>query len=153
MKIGIISDTHGWLDPKIKNLFAGVAHILHAGDVGDAFVAFELEQIAPLTVVLGNTDLGLSFKETEIVTLAEKKFLVHHIINPSALTEKIAARVAREKPDAVVFGHTHKKFAETLNGIFYFNPGYAGKPKFGTERSVAFLHADENGFRHEFVAL
>jgi len=153
LKIGVISDTHGWLDPKIKKLFAGVGHILHAGDVGDAFVAFELEQIAPVTVVLGNTDLGSSFKETEIVELAQKKFLVHHIVNPVSLTEKVAARIAREKPDAVVFGHTHKKFAETLNGIFYFNPGYAGKPKFGTERSAAFLHADENGLRHEFVPL
>ena len=153
MKIGVISDTHGFLDPQIKRIFTGVDHILHAGDVGDAFITFELEQIAPVTVVLGNTDLGLTFKETEVVALAEKKFLVHHIVNPRALHDKLQARLARERPDAVIFGHTHKKFAETVNGVFFFNPGYAGKPKFGTERSVAFLHADGNGFRHEFVAL
>lgn len=153
MKIGIISDTHGFLDPQIKKLFAGVDHILHAGDVGDAFIAFELEQIAPVTVVVGNTDMGLSFKETEVVTLADKKFLVHHIVNPSALADKVAARIAREKPDVVVFGHTHKKFAETVNGILFFNPGYAGKPKFGAERSVAILHCDEPGIRHEFIMI
>jgi putative phosphoesterase len=153
VKIGVISDTHGFLDPQIKRIFTGVDHILHAGDVGDAFITFELEQIAPVTVVLGNTDLGLTFKETEVVALAEKKFLVHHIVNPRALHDKLQARLARERPDAVIFGHTHKKFAETVNGVFFFNPGYAGKPKFGTERSVAFLHADGNGFRHEFVAL
>ena len=84
MKIGVISDTHGFLDPQIPKLFAGVAHILHAGDIGDAFIAFELEQIAPVTIVLGNTDLGLSFKETEVVELATRKFLVHHIVNPPA---------------------------------------------------------------------
>jgi hypothetical protein len=153
MKIGIISDTHGFLDPQIKKLFAGVDHILHAGDVGDAFIAFELEQIAPVTVVVGNTDLGLSFKETEVVTLAGKKFLVHHIVNPAALTDKVRARIIKEKPDVVVFGHTHKKFAEAVNGVLFFNPGYAGKPKFGTERSVAIMHCDESGIRHEFIML
>jgi putative phosphoesterase len=153
MTIGIISDTHGFLDPQIKKIFAGVDHILHAGDVGDAFIAFELEQIAPATIIVGNTDLGLSFKETEVVTLANKKFLVHHIVNPSALMDKVAALIAREKPDMVVFGHTHKKFAEIVNGILFFNPGYAGKPKFGTERSAAILHCDATGFRHEFIPL
>lgn len=153
MIIGIISDTHGFLDPQIKTLFAGVDHILHAGDVGDAFIPFELEQIAPVTVVVGNTDLGLSFKETEVVTLADKKFLIHHIVNPSALMDKVRARIAREKPDVVVFGHTHKKFAETVNDTLYFNPGYAGKPKFGAERSVAILHTDENGIRHQFILI
>jgi len=153
MKLGIISDTHGFLDQQIKKLFVGVDHILHAGDVGDAFIAFELEQIAPVTAVVGNTDLGLSFKETEVVTLADKIFLVHHIVNPSALMDKVAARIAWEKPDVVVFGHTHKIFAETVNGILFFNPGYAGKPKFGTERSVAILHCDETGIRHELIFL
>jgi putative phosphoesterase len=153
MKLGIISDTHGFLDQQIKKLFVGVDHILHAGDVGDAFIAFELEQIAPVTAVVGNTDLGLSFKETEVVTLADKIFLVHHIVNPSALMDKVAVRIAWEKPDVVVFGHTHKIFAETVNGILFFNPGYAGKPKFGTERSVAILHCDETGIRHELIFL
>jgi putative phosphoesterase len=153
MKLGIISDTHGFLDPQIKKLFANVDHILHAGDVGDAFITFQLEQIAPVTAVVGNTDLGLSFKETEVVTLADKKFLVHHIVNPSALMDKVRARIAREKPDMVVFGHTHKKFTGTVNGILFFNPGYAGKPKFGTERSVAILNLDGTEIRHEFIPI
>ena len=71
----------------------------------------------------------------------------------AALTDKVRARIAREKPDAVVFGHTHKKFAETVNGILFFNPGYAGKPKFGTERSLAILHCDEKRIRHEFILI
>lgn len=153
MKIGVISDTHGWLDPHVEKVFVGVDHILHAGDIGDLMIEMELKFIAPVTVVLGNTDLGLSFKETEVVTLADKKFLVHHIVNPAALMDKVRARIAREKPDVVVFGHTHKKFAETVNGILFFNPGYAGRPKLGTERSVAILHCDENGIRHEFIPL
>jgi len=153
MKIGVISDTHGFLDPRVETIFAGVDHILHAGDIGDPMIEVELKFIAPVTVVLGNTDLGLTFKETEVVNLAGKKILVHHIVNPRALAEKIAARIQREQPDAVVFGHTHKKFAETVDGVFFFNPGYAGKPKFGAERSVAILACDRDGIRHEFIPL
>ena len=46
MKIGVLSDTHGFLDPRIPELFAGVDHILHAGDVGQPLILVELEQIA-----------------------------------------------------------------------------------------------------------
>jgi len=153
VKIGVLSDTHGFLDPKISKLFAGVGHILHAGDVGDAFIAFELQQIAPVTVVLGNTDLGLSYKETEVVKLAARKFLLHHIVNPHAPADKLKARIERERPDAVIFGHTHKRFCETIGGILFFNPGYSGKPKPGTERSAAIFHCDEKEIRHEFIPL
>lgn len=153
MKLGIISDTHGFLDPRVEKLFAGVDHILHAGDIGEPMIELELKFIAPVTVCIGNTDLGLTFKETEVVTLAEKKFLVHHIVNPYAPSERLAAQLQRHQPDVVVFGHTHKKFAETVNGIFYFNPGYSGKPKLGTERSVAILHCNGGEIRHEFFPL
>jgi hypothetical protein len=153
MKIGVISDTHGWLDPRVENIFAGVDHILHAGDIGNPMIELELKFIAPVTLVLGNNDGGLTFKDTELVLLADKKFLLHHIINPRALADKVAARIHRDRPDAVVFGHTHKKFAETLDGVFFFNPGYAGKPKFGAERSVAILDCDAAGIRHQFIPL
>jgi putative phosphoesterase len=153
MKIGIISDTHGFLDPRIEAIFAGVDHILHAGDIGNPMMELELKFIAPVTLVLGNNDQGMSFKETEVVTLADKKFLVHHIVNPRALADPLKARIRRDRPDAVIFGHTHKKFAEMVDGVFYFNPGYAGKPKFGAERSVARLHLDGPELRHEFIPL
>jgi len=153
MKLGIISDTHGFLDPRVEKIFHGVDHILHAGDIGEPIIEIELQIIAPVTVVLGNTDLGMSYKETEVITLAEKKFLVHHIVNPHAPSEKLAAGLRQHRPDAVIFGHTHKAFAQTVDGVFYFNPGYSGKPKLGTERSIALLHVDASGFRHEFIRL
>ena len=155
MKIGVISDTHGYLDPRVEKIFAGVDHILHAGDIGYAALILELEFIAPVTAVLGNNDadLSYSFKETESVELAQRKILVHHIVNPFALAEKIEKRIRRERPGMVVFGHTHKKFSETVNGVLFFNPGYAGKPKFGAERSVAILDYDNNGIQHRFIPL
>ncbi len=153
MKIGIISDTHGFLDPQIEKIFKGVSHILHAGDIGDPIIELELKFVAPVTVVLGNTDAGLSFPLTAVTTIAQKKFLIHHIVNPRALLPGLAARIAREKTDVVVFGHTHKVFAETIDGVFYFNPGYAGKPKPGTERSVAILHLEGTTVRPEYFSL
>ena len=155
MKIGVISDTHGFLDPRVEKIFAGVDHILHAGDIGYAALILELEFIAPVTAVLGNNDaeLSFSFKETQSVELAQRKIMVHHIVNPFELAEKIGNRIRRERPTVVVFGHTHKKFSETVNGILFFNPGYAGKPKFGADRSVAILDCDKNGIRHTFIPL
>jgi putative phosphoesterase len=151
MKIGLISDTHGFLDPKVPEIFAGVSHILHAGDIGDDSIIVELEAIAPVTAVLGNTNSSPTFRITEVVALAQRKFFVHHIVNPHALKENLQLQVARERPDAVVFGHTHKAFCETIGGVLYLNPGYAGKPKFGAERTVAILRCQE--MRVEFLSL
>jgi putative phosphoesterase len=153
VKIGVISDTHGFLDPRVEKIFAGVKHIIHAGDVCDPMIEPELRCIAPVTAVLGNCDGGLSLPLTAGVEIGGKKFLAHHIVNPHALENSFAARIRRDRPDAVIFGHTHRKFAETLDGIFFLNPGYSGKPRAGVERSVAILHLDAKGLRAEFVPL
>ena len=153
MKIGVISDTHGHLDPRVEKVFAGVKHILHAGDIGYASIILELEFIAPVTAVQGNCDNNIGYRLTETVELAKRKFLVHHIVDPRALSDTVSQRLAKDQPAAVIFGHTHRPFAETIDGVLFFNPGYAGKPKLGTERSVAILHCDEQGIRHEFIPL
>ena len=153
MKIGVVSDTHNFLDPKIAENFAGVEHILHGGDVGMPWIILRLEQIAPVTAVLGNTDAGLSLAETEIIQLNQKRFLLHHIVNPHSPTDPIHRRIVREKPDVVIFGHTHKPFCETVNGILFFNPGYAGKQRFDLKRSVAILHCDGPAVRAEYFDL
>src|SRR5437773_88174 len=153
MRIGIISDTHNCFDPEIPRLFDGVDHILHAGDVGTASIIFELEQIAPVTAVLGNTDSFLSLKETEVVVLDARKFLLHHIVNPQDLSEPLKNRIGRERPDAVIFGHTHKPFSQAINGTLFFNPGYAGKSRFGMERTIAIVHCDPKTVRPEYLKL
>jgi putative phosphoesterase len=153
MKIGVISDTHNHLDPKIHGLFAGVDHILHAGDIGNASIISELEGIAPVTAVYGNTDMGLPFRETEIIDLAARRFLIHHIVNPLALDDRLQERIAHVQPQVIVFGHTHRTFCETIGDVLYFNPGSAGKPKFGLGRTVALLHCDSKEIRHEFIPL
>ena len=154
MKIGVISDTHNYLDRKVPKLFAGVEHILHGGDIGLPWLLLELEEIAPITAVQGNTDdAGLGYKQIQRIELAGRKFLVHHIVNPRALEDSLQERIADERPEVVVFGHTHKPFCETIDGTLFFNPGYAGKSRFGMQRSVAILHCDENELRAEYLNL
>jgi uncharacterized protein len=152
VKIGVISDTHNYFDPRIRELFAGVDHILHAGDIGLPWIILQLEEIAPVTAVLGNNDEGLSFRETEIVKLAHRKFVVHHIVDVYRPSETVQRCIARERPDVIVFGHSHKPFNEVIGGVLYFNPGYAGKPRFGQPRSVAILDCTD-GICAEFYDL
>ena len=154
MKIGVISDTHNYWDPKIPERLAGVGHILHAGDIGMAWILTELEQVAPVTAVAGNTDDPVcGYAPVKTVELAGRKFFIQHIVQPQAPGEDLEQRLARERPDAVVFGHTHKRFCETVAGVLYFNPGYAGRPKSGTERSLAILHCDGAEIRAEYLPL
>ena len=153
MKIGLISDTHNHFDPRVPEIFAGVDHILHAGDVGLSLILNELELIAPVTAVLGNNDSNLPIPETAVVILAGKKFLVHHIVTPGHGPAQIQARIQTEAPDVVVFGHTHQTFAQQIGPTLFLNPGYAGKQRFKLERAVAVLEISSDGITHRFVKL
>ena len=154
MKIGVISDTHNFLDDRVASIFKGVDHILHAGDIGLPNILRELEQIAPVTSVSGNTDdPSFQFAETAVVQLLDRKFLVHHIVAPHHLHESLKEKITRAQADVVVFGHTHKPFCEQIGGVLFFNPGYAGKSRFGMERSVAILHGEKAELRPQYITL
>ena len=142
MKIGVISDTHGFLDSRIPALFEGVDHILHGGDVGETRVLLELENIAPVTAVLGNVDVGMALKLTEVVELAGKKFLLHHIVEPHNLGDDLKESLNRARPDVVIFGHTHKPFCETIGNVLFLNPGYAGRQRFNLPRTCLLYTSD-----------
>jgi len=153
-RIGVISDTHDYLDPKIKRLFKGVDHILHGGDIGLPWLILQLEEIAPVTAVIGNADeTGIDYKEIEVITLGDRKFLIYHEVEPKNPEDKIKKRIIRENPDVVVFGHTHKQFCETIGNTLYLNPGYAGKQRFNLPRSVAVLTCDAEGITADFIQL
>lgn len=153
MKIGLISDTHGYLDPRVHKIFAGVSHILHGGDIGYDEIIFELQSIAPVTAVLGNNDVGMNYRETEVLQLADRKFLIHHILVPRSPHSGIRARIEEEQPEVVVFGHSHQIHNEQIGRTRFLNPGYAGKPRFKLARSVALLHCEASGLQVEFCPL
>jgi hypothetical protein len=154
MTIGVLSDTHNFLDPKIPRLFAGVHHILHAGDIGLPSLLLELRRIAPVTSVSGNTDdPAFHFRLIETVDLEGRTFLLQHIVNPYNPSDSLKARIARGRPAAIVFGHSHMPFCQTLGGILFLNPGYCGKSRFGLRRTLAILHSGPQGIRPEFLPL
>jgi len=152
--IGVISDTHNFLDPRVPTLLAGVGHILHAGDVGNPILLLELQQVAAVTAVGGNTDdPGMRYRLTQVIELAGRRFLLQHIVNPHAPDDALLERLTRHRPDVVVFGHTHTPFCESIGGILFFNPGYAGKTRFNQPRSLAILHCDPTRIRPQFLPL
>lgn len=154
MKLGIISDTHDFFDPQISQIFAQVDHILHAGDIGNPMILHQLQAFAPVTAVAGNTDEpAFNYPLSRIVELASRKFLLKHIVSPRHPDELLREDMLRLKPDVVVFGHSHKPFCEELDGILFFNPGYAGKTRFGMERTVAVLEVTGQHIRPKYFGL
>jgi hypothetical protein len=151
--VGVISDTHGILDSKVVNLFTGVDHILHAGDIGTDSVLRGLERIAPVTAVEGNCDCNLGRGETEVLELGGFKFVLRHIFDARSPGSEMRELLRREKPHAVVFGHTHVPCFERWGDVILFNPGYAGRQRFKLPRSVGILRCDELGISAQHLEL
>jgi len=142
MVIGVISDTHGLLRPEAVAALRGVEHILHAGDVGDAFILDQLGQIAPVTAIRGNVDRGGRcgrLPQTELVDLGGVSLYMLHDRLVLDL-EPVAAGIA-----AVISGNSHHPAIEWRKGVLYFNPGSAGPRRFSLPVSVGFLEISETG--------
>ena len=141
MKIGLISDTHGYLNPEVLRLFAGVELILHAGDIGDEEVLQRLRAVAPVTAVRGNNDRTGAvsrYPEEQRSEVAGKRLLLtHQVTLPKGPDDP--SFTAYRGMDAVVSGHSHIARQELLGGVLFLNPGAAGKPRFRLVPSVGIL--------------
>ncbi|MEX2236319.1 MAG: metallophosphoesterase family protein [Dehalococcoidia bacterium] len=132
MHVGLISDTHGYLDPRAVELLRGVELILHAGDVGSLKVVEELARLAPVRAVRGNVDEG---GEAGVLPLVEEFTLenlsVHlvHQLDPRNLPAV----------DIVVFGHSHRALVQERDGRLLLNPGAAGRRGFHSTFTVGLL--------------
>jgi putative phosphoesterase len=139
MRVGLISDTHGLLRPEVFGVFAGVDHILHAGDVGPAEILNELAAIAPVTAVWGNTDgwdVRHRVPEVAEIDLGGVRCVVLHGMQLGSPTP---AKAAAAYPGAglVVFGHSHRPIISRIGPTLAVNPGSAGKPRFRDPVCVA----------------
>jgi len=143
MRIGVISDTHGYLDPRAATALQGVARILHAGDIGSPAIVVALEVIAPVIAVQGNVDagtaLGRRYPLTQRVTLEGVSIHMTHIFGRP---EDLKYVLPDPKPDVLIFGHSHVALLETRYGVLFLNPGAAGRPRFGGGLSVALLDVE-----------
>ncbi len=150
MLIGVVSDTHGFYDPRVPPLLDGVEHILHAGDIGAGRIIEQLSEIAPVTAVRGNNDREgpeSLFSEVEAIELGGCRIYLTHIVKvPRDRDEAGLATFLEKEADVVVFGHSHMAFNETRETqqrgrVTFFNPGAAGKRRFKVVPSIGLLDA------------
>ena len=135
MRIGLISDTHipqaaSKLPEEVFKTFSSIDLILHAGDIYETSVLDSLEKTAPVLAARGDDDYAETARDKrvkyrQIFQLDGKTiWLIHE--NPFT---SIATASSPDwwgdgiKPDVVVFGHEHRTYEETRDGILLINPG------------------------------
>ena len=133
MRLGIISDTHNLLRPEVLEVFSQVDHILHGGDVGDADILIQLEALAPVTAVFGNTDgFDMRSKLPKVAQIQLDGFdvVVTHGDQFGHPTPALL-HDAFPKAEIIVFGHTHTPVLELVDRtVTVMNPGSAGPKRF-----------------------
>jgi len=134
VKLGIISDTHGYFHPAIATYFNGVDRILHAGDVGAVDILDRLEEIAPVQAVWGNVDgPGIRYRTVGVLRTevdGVRICMTHIGGSPGHWDPLIAGALAADPPDIFICGHSHILRIERVRNppnMLYLNPGAAGR--------------------------
>jgi putative phosphoesterase len=171
MKIGVISDTHAYFDPRLPELLAGVDAILHGGDAGSVEVLDELAQIAKVHAVRGNVDpRELKLPPSLCMAFENVQVEVHHqLAIPQSELEAwsdgaLLVKMHPERRDSflktfgeatrvVVFGHSHKPCLLTMGHKIFFNPGSAGQQRFSLPRCFGILEIFPRGVRGSLASL
>ena len=145
MRLGVISDTHGLLRPEVFDAFAGVDHILHAGDVGGPDLLVQLGALAPVTAVYGNTDdFDLRGVLPKVATLQLDGFDIV-VTHGDQLGSPTPAALNAAFPEAqiIIFGHTHRPLLTLVDVVVtVMNPGGAGPRRFNLPPSVGILELE-----------
>ena len=143
MKIGLISDTHSYLDENVFRHFEQCDEVWHAGDIGSMEIAEQLEAFKPLVAVFGNIDdkpIQLKYPENEHLEREGMKIWMTHIGgSPPRYNPQVRPILKREAPDIFVCGHSHilKVISDQKMGnMLYLNPGAAGRQGFHRIRTI-----------------
>jgi uncharacterized protein len=151
--IGLISDTHGLVRPDVHTALAGVELILHAGDVGGDDILDELQLIAPVHAVYGNTDPPGQPRLADSIEMAIDAVRVHVSHGHEVGSPTPAKLLARYSADVIVYGHTHKQLLTNADGRWVVNPGAAGPRRFDLMPSVARMTIRDRHVEIEIVNL
>lgn len=152
-KIGILSDTHSYLHPRVFEFFRDCDEIWHAGDIGSIKVADELSKSKKLRAVYGNIDgaeIRKIFPKEIFATVEGVKILMTHIGGyPGHYPLFIRELIELKRPDLFVCGHSHilKVIYDKQYGLLHINPGAAGN--FGIHQSVTMVRFNIRGTRIE----
>ena len=131
-RILLLSDTHNFLNEKVKKYSADCDQIWHAGDIGTVAVTDELKKIKPLVAVYGNIDgmdVRKEFPLHQRFMCEEADVWITHIGgSPNRYNPEIRNELTRNPPKLFICGHSHLlkvMFDKRLN-MLYMNPGAAG---------------------------
>lgn len=157
MLIGVVSDTHGYFQPRLGELFKDVDQIVHAGDIGAPSVIDALEEIAPVVAVRGNVDYGLlaasypSWLELDVE--GRKVLLLHRGGGILQADPTLAAILQHVRPGVLVYGHTHRALAAWEDGVYCFNPGLGGRPRLGIQPTAGLLTIERDRVEGKILRL
>lgn len=141
-RIGLLSDTHGYLDPRVLEHFACVDEIWHAGDIGSAMVLQHLREFKPTRAVYGNMDSGdvrYSLSEFYRFRVEDVNVLMTHIGGyPGKYNPWLLPMFKKEIPQLFVCGHSHilKVQYDNTWQMLTMNPGAAGKQGWQTVQTL-----------------
>ncbi|MBI1183039.1 YfcE family phosphodiesterase [bacterium] len=142
MKIGILSDTHSYLDQRILHHLSGCDEIWHIGDFGNYEVVEKLEAIAPVRGVYGNidgNDIRSTFGEEAVFDCEGVSVYMRHICGyPGRYNPKARMRINELRPGLVLAGHSHicKVVRDPYFNHLHINPGAAGIHGFHKMRTM-----------------
>lgn len=149
MRIGIISDTHSYLDPSVFKYFSQCDEIWHAGDIGTLDVLQQLEAFKPTMAVFGNIDgheVRAASPEDQVFVREGKKILMTHIAGSlPRYNPRVRDLIKTHQPDVLVCGHSHllKVQPDKANNLLFINPGAAGKHGFHKIKTLLRLEIQE----------
>ncbi|MFP4025303.1 MAG: metallophosphoesterase family protein [Thiohalospira sp.] len=132
-KIGLLSDTHGFIDDKMIEFFSSCDEIWHAGDIGNLAVADKLSQIKPLKAVYGNIDgqevRAVYPKIQKFQCEQVNVFMIHIGGYPGKYEKEAKTIIQNTHVDMFISGHSHilKVMYDQENELLHVNPGAAGK--------------------------
>lgn len=141
-KIGLLSDTHGFFDPRLKEFFSECQEIWHAGDIGNLETADEIAAFRPLRAVYGNIDgheIRQIYPEHQRFRFEGMDIWITHIGGyPGNYDSRVRNALRTNTPEIFISGHSHilKVMPDKNLGLLHINPGAAGKSGFHQVRTA-----------------
>jgi putative phosphoesterase len=143
MKIGLLSDTHSYLDPKVLEHFGKCDEIWHAGDIGEPNVIDQLRKVKPVRAVYGNIDskeIQAAWPEDVQINVEGVRVLMTHIGGiPPRYNPRVRQLFGSTPPQIFICGHSHVLRVgrdAALGNLLFINPGAAGNHGFHIMKTI-----------------
>lgn len=153
-RIGLLSDTHGHWDERIKEFFQDCDEVWHAGDIGNIELADQISGFKTFKAVYGNIDdqkLRLCYPETQLFTCEALSVVIKHIGGyPNHYEKDVKEIIGNKAIDLLICGHSHilKVMYDKKYSLMYMNPGAYGITGFHKFRTALRFVVDGKQIRN-----